>query len=76
MYKNKNVSMINEHVRAISEKKEPKDNKENKMHCGRQILVNMFRPMAVSWFIHDKIPYYIRMCGLLGARSSVEITIK
>ena len=69
---NKNVSMINEHKRE----KEPKGNKNNKMHCWRQILANMFRSMAVSWFIHVKIPYHIRICGLFGARSSIEITIK
>ena len=66
---NKNVSMINEHKRAISEK-------NNKMHCWRLILANMFRSMSVSWFINVKIPYHIRICGLFGARSSIEITIK
>ena len=49
---NKNVSMINEHyTRAISEKKNPKGNKNesiNKMHCRRQIFASMFRSMAVS----------------------------
>ena len=48
---NKNVSMINEHKRAISEKKNLK-------------------------IIHVRIPYHNRICGLFGARSSVEITIK
>ena len=57
---NKNMSMINEHKRAISEKK-PKDNKEKKMHSWRQILANMFRSMAIRWFIHVKIPYRIRI---------------
>ena len=45
----------------------------NKMHCWRQILANMFRSMAVSWFIHVKMPYHIRICGLFGVRSSVAI---
>ena len=40
------------------------------------IVANMFRSMAVSSFIHLKILYHIRICGLFGARSSVEITIK
>ena len=70
---NKNVSIINEHMHAILL---PKGNKKIKMHCWRQILANMFRPMAVSWFIHVNIPYHIRICGLFGARSSIEITIK
>ena len=36
--------------------KEPKGNKNNEMHCWRQILANMFRSMALSWFINVKIP--------------------
>ena len=56
--------------------KEPKGNKNDVMHCWRRILANMFRSMTVSWFIHVKIPYHIRICGLFGARSSIEITIK
>ena len=72
---NKIVSMIKEHKRAISKKKNLKITK-NKMHCWRQILDSMFRSMAVSWFIHVKIAYHIRICGLFGAKSSVEITIK
>ena len=74
---NKNVSMINEHKRAISDKKNIKKTKTiNKMHCWRQILTNMFRSMAVNWFIHVKIIYHIRICCLFSARSSVKITIK
>ena len=73
---NTNVSMINEHKRVISEKKNLKITKINKMHCWRQILTNMFKSMAVSWFIHVKTPYHIRICGQFGTRSSVEITIK
>ena len=75
---NKNMSMINEHNRAISEKKNQKVAKKNKskMHCWRQIVATMCRSMAVSWYIHVKIPYHIRICGLFGTRSSISITIK
>ena len=52
--------------------KEPRD-KPNKMLCWRQILANMFRSMAVSWFILVMIPYHILICGRFGARSSVKI---
>ena len=44
------------------------------MHCWRQILANMFRSIAVSWFIHVKIPYHIRICGLFGAVININHT--
>ena len=74
--RNKNVSMINEHTTCFIWEKEPKDDKKNEMHCWRQIIANMIRSMVVSWFIHVKISYHIRICGLFGATSSVEITMK
>ena len=74
---NKNVSMINEHKRAISEKKNLKVTKIIKCIADSKFSPTCrFRSMAVGWFIHVKIPYHIRICGLFGARSSIEITIK
>ena len=49
---NKNVSVINEHKRAISEKKNPKIKKKKTIKCISDskfsLLANMLRSMAVS----------------------------
>ena len=59
-----NISVLS--PRKRTQRYPPPPPPPNKMHCWRQTI-------AVSWFIHVKIPYHIRICGLFGARSSVEI---
>ena len=58
-----NVTMINVHKRTISEKKNLKITKKNKLkECiaqWHQIIANMFSSMAVSWFVHVKMYHTI-----------------